>query len=307
MKSRKLTLADVLIAVAVIVIAIIMLLPALSRLTPTAISAVCGTNLSALYKGLLLYAKDNNDDFPRAGGRRSYWGPTEHWDEPFDPNAYKQKPNSATIGASLYLLIKYADVSPKVFICKGDVGAKEFKLSYYRKNKLPKQDLKLAWDFGPTNAKTGSPPARHYSYAYDMPYAPKDFGAVYAPRARWLPGEPLMADRSPYFVLKQDDPKNPSNPVYDTRSVELGKKNWGNSTNHGRYGQNVLYYNGSVGFQEVSCCGLNSDNIYTMDTTGNPIAGSLPKDLFDKDAGRQNENDALLLNEGLFQGTVAPK
>jgi len=309
MKSRKLTLADVLIAVAVIVIAMIMLLPALSRPTTTDWRAVCGANLSALYKGLLIYAKDNNDDFPRAGGRRSYWGPTEHWDEPFDPNTYKRKPSSATIGASLYLLIKYDDIKPEMFICGGDTGAKVFKLRDYKKNKLSKQDLKLAWDFGPTNAKTGSPPARHYSYAYDMPYAPKDFGAVYAPRARWLPGEPIMADRSPYFVLKHDDPKNPAKPVYEfTGGKDKGKEQWGNSTNHNRQGQNVLFYDGHVAWKTVPYCGHNNDNIYTMaEQAGNPAAGSLPKGLFDKDAGRQNENDAVLLNEGLFQGTVAPK
>ena len=40
------------------------------------------------------------------------------------------------------------------------------------------------------------------------------------------------------------------------------------STNHRNAGQNVLYYDGHVEWQETSACGLNGDNIWHRNTLG---------------------------------------
>ena len=41
----------------------------------------------------------------------------------------RRSPAMVTITSSLYLLVKWEDVTPAQFVCKGDAGTKEFKLS----------------------------------------------------------------------------------------------------------------------------------------------------------------------------------
>ncbi len=307
MKRKGFTLIELLVVIAIIALLMGLLMPALAMVRKMAQRAVCGTNVSAVYKGLLAYAHENEDDYPRAAGRSSIWGITANWDAPDlkQETAFGVPPSKpATIGSSLYLLIKYSDLSPKVFICKGDEGAMEFKLTYYPSNRLPQQDLRLAWDFGGKASKTnGSPPAQYYSYAYAIPYGGAST-ATYAPSTSRQPGFALLADRSPYFVLSKD----PVNPVYQfTQGADENKEKMGNSTNHGREGQNVLFNNGSVGFQKVPYCGLNSDNIYSVGLSSRAAeVGDIRNNLFVSAIAPQNDNDSVLINEGIPQGTITP-
>ena len=96
---------------------------------------------------------------------------------------------TATISSCFYLLVKYADVPPKAFLCPSprprEKGVTEFRLSTYR---LRDKTLTLAdlWDFGPD-------PAKHCSYAYQM---------VYAPHTLTVSSDPAMAiagDRNPWM------------------------------------------------------------------------------------------------------------
>jgi hypothetical protein len=66
---------------------------------------VCGINLSGFGKAMLIYAQDYEDEFPRAGapGMTMNYGPPP-------------------ISETLYKLIKYADVTPKSFVCRGTRG-----------------------------------------------------------------------------------------------------------------------------------------------------------------------------------------
>jgi hypothetical protein len=136
---------------------------------------VCGSNLSGIGKAILLYSNDYQDEFPRAGGRNSSWGRTADWTAPDRQRAYALQADgtggAATISSSLYLLVKYAGVPPKMFLClaartrKGrERGVTEFKPGAYRlrDRKLTLTDF---WDFGPD-------PTKHCSYAYQMVYAP---------------------------------------------------------------------------------------------------------------------------------------
>ena len=61
----------------------------------------------------------------------------------------------ASIGASLYLLVKYADVQPSQFVCNSDKDVSKFMVSNYPSSTVT-EDMK-AWDFGPD-------PKIHYSY-----------------------------------------------------------------------------------------------------------------------------------------------
>lgn len=307
MKKKGFTLVELLVVIAIIALLMGILMPTLAKVREMAQRAVCSTNLNGLHKACLAYSHDNEDDYPRGGGRNSQWSVSTTapiWDAPTEIDAFNRGLPSvfgrATIGASLYLLIKYADASPKEYICGGDDGAEEFRLSDYPGNSLREQDITLAWDFGgPTGNKAagGNPPAKHYSYAYQIPYGGAA-EAYYQLSTNRSPDVPVMADRNPYLVLI----KEPTRPLYRYNSYE--GRTWGNSPNHGYEGQNVLYNDSSTSWESIPSCGLNEDNIYTVQYDADlPQRGDQPG-LFNSASLPQNDSDALLLNEGFEQAGV---
>ena len=231
---------------------------------------VCGTNLSGLGKAMYFYANDYNDQFPRAGGPNSNWGRTPNWqtDNLSDAFSLKEGDGQATISASLYLLVKYEDVTPKSFICKSDHGVSEFKP--YRYGVADKELIDL-WDFGPN-------PAKHCSYSYHMPYG------LYALTSSYLPGMAVAADRNPWIKSLFARAKNFSK--FDPDGTNKRIRN-GNTTAHKDDGQNVLYVDGHVTFEKKPFCGVNNDNIYTFCYGPDirrgtpPVLGSQPRDRLD--------------------------
>ena len=107
---------------------------------------------------------------PRAGGRTSPWGPlpTGGWKAAHRKAAFgldaSRPGGKATISSCFYLLVKYSEVTPKSFICKGDAGTTEFKLSEMT-GLTTNFELIDAWDFGPSEESF-----KHCSYAYHVPF-----------------------------------------------------------------------------------------------------------------------------------------
>jgi len=132
MKKKGFTLVELLVVIAIIALLMGILMPALARVRQIAFRMVCGTNLSGIGKAMLIYANDYEDELPRAGGRNSTWAATiPGWDAMNRFGAYNVGQDGsggvASITSCFYLLVKYAEVTPKSFICKGDSGATEFK------------------------------------------------------------------------------------------------------------------------------------------------------------------------------------
>src|SRR5210317_1733748 len=151
MKRKGFTLVELLVVIAIIALLMGILMPALSRVRQIAFRMVCGTNLSGIGKAMLIYANDYEDEFPRAGGRNSQWSSAlSNWMADNRYAAYglgaDGSGGQATITSSFYLLVKYAEVTPKSFICKGDSGTTEFKPTEYAAGD---RDLIDLWDFGP--------------------------------------------------------------------------------------------------------------------------------------------------------------
>ena len=71
----------------------------------------------------------------------------------------------ASISSCFYLLVKYTEVTPKSFICKGDAGTTEFKLSELAAATAANFELIDAWDFGPL-----ADAYKHCSYSYHLPF-----------------------------------------------------------------------------------------------------------------------------------------
>ena len=208
-----------------------------------------------------------------AGGTGTTWGASlRDWTAQDRSDAFGLRPEGtggqATIGSSLYLLIRYLEVTPKSFVCKGDRRTNPFDPSEY----LADHDgLAALWDFGPN-------PNRHCSYSYNMPYGRSRLTVFSEPSLA------VAADRNPWI----------DGPAW--RATDLSKfdpngtarqRRMGNAIAHGLQGQNVMFFDTHVEFVKRPNCGLADDNIYTswdgQDRSRGvpPKLGSIPADRLD--------------------------
>jgi len=287
-------LVELLVVIAIIALLMGILMPALARVRQIAFRMVCGTNLSGIGKAMLIYSNDYDDELPRAGGRNSTWsGTVTDWLALNRFNAYGLAADgsggTATISSCFYLLVKYAEVTPKSFICKGDSGTTEFKPADVGAGDRELIDL---WDFGPEARE-------HCSYSYHMPFG------LYALTTSSEPGLAVAADRNPYIASPSAEAKEfPGlyNPDGGTEAIKAG-----NATQHQEDGQNVLFLDNHVGFEKRPFCGVNDDNIWTFWDGGDVRIGGMPI-VFSSEP--QDRTDSLLVNDGepgAAGGGAAPK
>ena len=291
MRRKGFTLVELLVVIAIIALLMGILMPALARVRQLAFRMVCGTNLSGIGKAMLIYANDYEDELPRAGGRESEWGNVT-WDAADRYGAYGVSASdgsggNATISSCFYLLVKYAEVTPKSFICKGDTGATEFSLA---DEGTVGTDFEMidAWDFG-DNAD------EHCSYSYHAP-----FGS-YALTTSSEPGLAVASERNPWI-------KSPAAEAGDFSLFTPDLQGFGGTTetalagnaiSHQGDGQNVLFLDSHVEFAKRSFCSLEDDNIFTKSTISGkgdaygdmPVAGS------GSGSEPYNRKDSLLLHD----------
>jgi prepilin-type N-terminal cleavage/methylation domain-containing protein len=263
MKTKGFTLVELLVVIAIIALLMGILMPALARVRQIAFRMVCGTNLSGIGKAMLIYANDYEDELPRAGGRGSVWGGPVMWNAANRNAAYGLAANGtggkATISSCFYLLVKYAEVTPKSFICKSDSGTSEFKLS----NETGAGNMEFidCWDFG-------IEPLTHCSYTYHMPFG------LYALTTSSEPGMAVAGDRSPWLASPAASAKTIAN--FNPTSTNIDQQKYGNSISHQEDGQNVLFMDSHVFFEKRSFCAINDDNVYTFWDGGDIRRGGAP-------------------------------
>ncbi|MCP4611656.1 MAG: prepilin-type N-terminal cleavage/methylation domain-containing protein [Planctomycetes bacterium] len=284
MKRKGFTLVELLVVIAIIALLMGILMPALSRVRQIAFRLICGTNLSGIGKAMLIYSNDYEDEFPRAGGRNSQWSwALPNWMADNRYAAYGLDANGsggqATITSSFYLLVKYAEVTPKSFICKGDSGTTEFKPTEYAAGD---RDLIDLWDFGPESIN-------HCSYSYHMPYG------LYALTTSSEPGMAVAADRNPWMKSPAAEAKDSA--LLTSYNPDGGKENTnvGNAIAHQEDGQNVLFMDSHVDFEKRPFCAINDDNIYTFWDGGDIRRGGYPVANVSEPQGRL---DSFLVNDG---------
>jgi len=333
MKRKGFTLVELLVVIAIIALLMGILMPALAQVRRLAQRIMCGTNLSAIGKSMTVYSNDNDEDFPRAGGRKSRWafstkGKIAVWDylqvgdENPEPKAFGAPVEApATITSCFYLLIKYTDGTPKIFICKGDIGSAVFKLSDSTSTEAT--NLADVWDFGDGSNGTLWP-GEYVSYSYHMPFSHTNQSKTlvsYALTSASSSASPLGADRNPYID------RNAAEVYVDRYNTEDSWSSWDNKTGfydgdhvrnaaaHQRDGQNVLYVDTHVEFEKTPNCGIENDYIWIC---WQNAPNAMEKG--DKEWGQQNcrtilskakigygklgpanEDDAFLVNE--YNGT----
>jgi prepilin-type N-terminal cleavage/methylation domain-containing protein len=284
MKKKGFTLVELLVVIAIIALLMGILMPALARVRQIAFRMVCGTNLSGIGKAMLIYANDYEDELPRAGGRNSTWAvQIPNWAGTNRFDAYgvgtDGSGGTASISSCFYLLVKYAEVTPKSFICKGDSGTSEFKPA---DDGAGTRDLIDLWDFG-------NEPWTHCSYSYHMPFG------LYALTTSSEPGMAVAADRNPWQASPAAAaPTFPGNPPFVPEGGKEAVKT-GNAIAHQQDAQNVLFLDIHVGQEKQSYCGINDDNIYTFWDGGDIRLGSPPVTGVSEPADRL---DSLLVTDG---------
>jgi len=269
MKTKAFTLVELLVVIAIIALLMGILMPALARVRAVAYRMVCGANLSGIGKAMLIYANDYEDELPRAGGRESVLAGPVIWNAPDRNQAYgitlTGGGGHATITSCHYLLVKFAEVTPKSFICKSDTYTSEFKPSNHGSTK----ELIDLWEFGPT--VSGSQwPMKYCSYAYHQPLPGSGTAYAYALTTSSEPGMAVAADRNPWIAppvqggaAKSPTGTNPPPPYTFNPNGTSEEQKAGNSLAHQEDGQNVLFLDGHVYFEKRAFCGIDDDNIYT--------------------------------------------
>ncbi len=297
MKRKGFTLVELLVVIAIIALLMGILMPALSRVRQLAFRLTCGTNLSGLGKAMLLYANDYQDELPRAGGRSTTWGAVPMWNGTSRYQAFGLAGDGtggkATISSCFYLLVKYTEVTPKSFVCKGDAGTTEFKLSDLTTPVGSNFELIDAWDFGPASESY-----KHCSYSYHVPFG------LYALTVSSEPGFAVAADRNPFLKSPAAEPANLGlfKPDLDAYKGTADQAKAGNSISHQLDGQNVMFLDTHVNFEKRAYCSIEDDNIYLVSnngTKGSPI-GTVPT----VTAVPANRKDSVLVHDpGEFAAT----
>ena len=294
--------ADVLV-LAVLCVFLLMIVPALfARTREAEVRVVCGANLGQIGKAMLVYAEDYDGALPRTGGPSTAWGAPYNWMAPDRYSAFglsraDESGGRASISSCFYMLVKYMEMPTRVFVCEGDEGTTEFKLSEL--TAIPSDfELTDAWSFGPHHEAT-----EHCSYAYHMPYG------LYPLTTSRDPNLAVAADRSPWIKSPAAEPCEwsfflPDIPPY-CGSAEDARA--GNAVSHQNDGQNVLFLDGRVNFELRSYCGATSadapgafadapDNIYTISAicdAGDPYGTAPPTSQF----APANEYDSVLVHD----------
>lgn len=285
-KPKKLTRIDVLIVVLVCVficlLSLPILLPAYYNARTKSMRVKCAQNLSEIGKAMLIYANDYDGVLPRSGGRNCMWSSfIQQWLADNRFVAYGLNADGTggwgTITSCFYLLVKYAEVTPKSFVCPGDAGTTEFKPF---DDGAGERELIDLWDFG-------IEPTEHCSYSYHMPYG------LYPLTTSSEPGMAVAADRNPWIIAPAADTKDFSlfNPNGGRKAEKVG-----NAVTHQEDGQNVFFMDNHIAFERRPFCGINDDNIYTFWDGGDIRRGDIPIPTRSKS---QDRLDSFLVNDGL--------
>jgi hypothetical protein len=302
----KLSRADA-AAIAALCLLLILLVPVLfARPWEQAVRQVCAANLAQIGKAMLLYANDYEDELPRAGGRTTVWGAmpvgaAAGWLGVNRWAAYGLAADgsggTAGISSCLYLLVKYFGLPPRVFICRGDKGTTEFKLSDYSIVTPAGYDLVNLWDFGPPLGSSG-----HCSYSYHSPFG------QYALTTSDDPNLAVVADRNPWIIgpgttvaeisARWATPFVPDilGPGVSTPGTSEQARA-GNSLAHQSDGQNVLFLDSHVEFAKRAFCSLEEDNIYTISTLVDrgDLKGTMPVPA--STCSPRNRKDSVLVQD----------
>ena len=242
-RRRGFSFVELLVVLSVLVILASILIPYVSKLRESDRRVRCADNLRAVRRALQEYAESNQNAYPRVvydpavRGYAAYTGAAAP-----DPFAAGSAVRANDVTASLWLLVRRNLIEPGRFVCPSTADTPD-----------------PAYRPGQPRARSNFGGGAHLSYSYSSPFSA-------APGYRMNDTQPadfaILADQSPGTAGRHDDV------AAAPHTAPLTTLARANSNNHGGAGQNVLYADGHVQFQQTPYCGVGHadrrDNIYTV-------------------------------------------